>query len=134
MTPMKLTRRRFLIGAGALVLAGCGGPSANEPARLPLTKPFTDLRGQTVQIPREPQRVAALHDTNVTRIMLSLGVRPAGTVVRGGRLERVAGLYDVSGMEALGEWTEPNIEQIAQLQPDLIIGSGNNGTNLNFCQ
>jgi iron complex transport system substrate-binding protein len=141
-TSTHLSRRQFLLGVGGVVsgltLAGCvvqPVPQAAQPTSAPTTteeqtKPFTDLRGKTVQIPRNPQRVAALHDTNVTRIMLSLGLRPTGTVVRGGQLQRVASLYDVSGIEPLGEWTEPNLEQIAQLQPDLIIGYGYEGQPL----
>jgi len=130
------TRRRFLITAGGSILitaAGCAGgdgATMDSPPPSAATKPFTDLRGTTVQIPRQPERVVALHDTNVTRIMLSLGVRPIGSVVRDGKLERVSGLYDVSGIESIGEWTEPNLERIAQLQPDLIIGYGNNGQPL----
>lgn len=121
-----LTRRRFLIGAGALVLAGCGGPGGRAPAKAAM-KPFTDSVGRTVEIPADPQRVVALHDTNVLRIMLSLGVRPIGTAVRNGELARVSGLYDVSGIESIGDWTQPNIEQIALLQPDLIIGTSYDG-------
>lgn len=57
-----ITRRRFLIGAGALVLAGCGAPSVSTPtATVATTKTVTDMYG-TVEVPVEPQRVYCTYD------------------------------------------------------------------------
>jgi iron complex transport system substrate-binding protein len=91
------------------------------------TKSYTDAIGRTVTIPTAPKRIAALHDTNVTRLMLSLGVKPYASTVRQGALKRVDSLYDVSGIESLGEWTAPNIERVAAVKPDLIIGTSFGG-------
>jgi iron complex transport system substrate-binding protein len=118
-----ITRRDFLVGgAAALLLGGCGSGGGNEASGE--TKPFEHAMG-TTEVPVEPRRVASLHDTAVTYPLLDLGFEPAASV-GGIEGEIRAGENDVSKLEFLGQVTEPNVERIAALEPDLIVGLESN--------
>jgi iron complex transport system substrate-binding protein len=118
-----ITRRRFIIGAGALAvgaITGCGrAEQATAPAATPATRQVKHALG-TISVPANPQRVVALHDTAVTYPLLDVGFRvmaSAGTA-QGIR----AGKHDVSTIQFVGTIRDPDLETIAGLKPDLIIG------------
>jgi len=117
------TRREFLIGAAALLLlpAGCtdGGEGAGE-ADSAQTRTVRHAMGET-EIPVRPQRVAALHDTYIAYPLLDLGFEPIASAGVEGEIR--AGENDVSELEFLGSVIEPNVERIAALEPDLIVGT-----------
>ena len=119
-----ITRRRFLIGAGALglcVITGCGPEeAANAPtATTGATRTITHPRGIT-EIPANPQRVVLANDFLLGNA-LSLGVPVIGAAgdPRADGLRNVP--YDMSGVEMVGTANEPNFEQVLELKPDLII-------------
>jgi iron complex transport system substrate-binding protein len=116
------TRREFLIGAAALLLlpAGCtdGGEGAGEAASAQ-TRTVRHAMGET-EVPARPRRVAALHDTMVAYPMLDLGFEPIASAGVEGEIR--AGDNDTSELEFLGQVTGPNVERMAALQPDLIVG------------
>ena len=125
------TRRRFLIGAGGLIgAAALGACGTGEEAAVPTTmtggtRTFTHALGE-IEVPVEPRRIASLHDTIVTYLLFDLGFKP---IASAGVEEQIrVGDNDVSDLAFLGQVTDPNIEQIAVLAPDLIIGlESNNG-------
>lgn len=119
-------------GAGGSGAGGSGastGPStgASGGSGASGTRVFQDSLGNSVEIPTQPQRVVALHDYNSATIMLSLGVTPVGSVGRKGGLSVLEERYDVADVTFLGQFGEPDIEAIAGLQPDLIVGAVRSG-------
>jgi iron complex transport system substrate-binding protein len=110
--------------ATALTLSACGGGAelAAAPSDEPATRSVEHFRG-TTEVPADPQRVVVL-DLGELDSAVALGVKPVGAVtapVEDGLLSYLAD--DVEGIELVGEIGEPNLEQIAALEPDLILGS-----------
>jgi iron complex transport system substrate-binding protein len=113
-----VTRREFLFGAaGLLILPAACGDGGNEGSGR--TRTFEHAVGES-EVPVRPRRVASLHDTMVTYPLLDLGFEPAASAGIEGEIR--AGENYVSDLEFLGQVTEPNIERIAALEPDLISG------------
>ncbi|MGY1724285.1 ABC transporter substrate-binding protein [Blastococcus sp. SYSU DS0533] len=126
-----LSRATALAVAAALVLAACGGGdtepgdgaagvAAAEGTAFPRTVQH-DM-GAT-EIPAEPERVVVL-DTGELDSALSLGVTPVGAVttdVSGTFLSYLA--EDAERIEVVGTIAEPNLEEIAALEPDLILSN-----------
>ena len=133
-----ITRRRFLIGAGALglgVMTGCG---LEEEAAAPTTtdadsadvgfRDFVDVRGKAVRVPDVPQRIVATHDFNAGAQVLSLGGRLVGLASRGGEFSPSVNRYfDLDDVVDIGNNYQPNLERIVELQPDLIVHEGFDG-------
>ncbi|MCG8352301.1 MAG: ABC transporter substrate-binding protein, partial [Chloroflexales bacterium] len=131
----RLTRRRFIIGAsgllGAAALGACGagidesgdGAAAQEPTAEQRT--ITDDLGRSVEAPATPQRIVALHDIQVMRPLLDLGITPIASAAHPAAdgAFRFVEDYDVSRVESVGLIGEPNLETLVQLKPDLIIGT-----------
>jgi iron complex transport system substrate-binding protein len=109
-----------LLVTTALLIAACGAV-APAVAPAPATRAFTDSVGRSVQIPATPQRIVALNDSNGGVQVLSLGVKLVGLTTRNGE-SPLAKRYDLSGVEAVGDYNSPNLEKIAALKPDLIVG------------
>ena len=125
-----ITRRRFLIGAGAFglgVITGCGGQPTAENAPEPTEcevgfRLFTDAFDQTVCVPDVAERIVALHDFNAAAQLLSLGAPVVGMPNRGGEFaEGIARFFDLSDITDIGSGGEPNIETIVSLNPDLMV-------------
>lgn len=120
------------VGA-ALVLAGCGSGANEEPApegtgsgggAFPRT--VAHDMGET-EIPSEPRTIVALDQAYVDAAF-SLDTPIAGYTTFGGVTELPAylgGARQTLGAEAqpVGELSEPNLEAIAALQPDLIVSA-----------
>ena len=71
-------------------------------------------------VPHNPQRVITLYLYTLTN-SLALGIRPvASTYVPG---TSIAEYFEekVDGIESVGSWSEPNLEKILKLNPDLIL-------------
>ena len=78
-------------------------------------------------VPENPQRIVTTQDQNALLPLLELAIKPVGSAGQpledgGFRFRRVEG-FDTEGIEFVGSYGEPNLESIALLQPDLIIGS-----------
>lgn len=124
------TRREFLVGAGGLLLLGAAGCASGEGSEETTeeARTFRDGRGAEVRVPYSPKRVVAVHDTNAGLQTLSLGLMLDGMVTRGGRFNPdISEFYDLEGVEPVGEVYEPNLEAIAALEPDLIVGEAFEG-------
>jgi iron complex transport system substrate-binding protein len=121
------TRREFLAIVGALaVLAACGDDGGDvEDAG---TRTVPSSHGPIV-VPTSPTRVVAMHDQLVAYALASLGfdrlvavaardaTDPAVAIRQFGEVPAVFGR-----LEDIGTYEAPNIEAIARLAPDLIIG------------
>lgn len=123
-----LTRREFLSGllaAGALT--ACGGRTG--PAEPSSDSRTVDSSHGQITIPANPRRVVAMHDQLVAYAVASLGfdrivaiaVRdtsdPAVAVRQFGEVPKV-----FERLTDIGTYSEPNLEAIAGVKPDLILG------------
>lgn len=116
-----------VIAALALVASGCGvaesgGSGGGDAAGGGQTRTVKHALG-TTKVPQDPKRVVVL-DTGELDSVVSLGVDPVGTV----EVEPGTGIPDYLRDEAgnpkiVGSIAEPNMEAIAQLNPDLILSN-----------
>jgi iron complex transport system substrate-binding protein len=84
----------------------------------------------TTEIPSEPQRVVVL-DTGELDDVLSLGITPVGMATTDGQTDVFSYLQDkAEGIPTVGSINELNLEAIAALKPDLILGSTLRAENL----
>ena len=126
---MRLPRLTALLATAALTLTGCGGssdedsPAADSSAGFPRT--IEHAMG-TTEIPAKPKRVVAL-DASFVDATLILDTPVVGyTDYRSinGKLPDYLGddrtTYGAEA-QAVGTLAEPNLEKIAELNPDLII-------------
>lgn len=113
---------RLLIALTILYL-GCSPVIAQE------TRTFVDDAGRSVAVPAKPQRIAALHDIDISIPLIELGVMPAASHGRVGLdgkpyLRSSALLtgvdFDNSGIAYVGS-TDIDLEALAAIGPDLII-------------
>lgn len=119
--------RVLLAGLGAaasLALTACGSGSeaTSTAAQQPSTRSVTHFRG-TTEVPARPERVVVL-DLGELDSAIALGVTPVGAVkapVQEGLLSYLED--EAKDVELVGEIGEPNLEAIAALEPDLILGS-----------
>lgn len=121
------TRRQFLTAlAAAGFLTGCGAPRQAAPAPS-ATRSVTHEFG-TFDIPADPQRVVCLEGRRDLETCLALGISPIAVGSNAVyEADRVAPFIDFSldGVTILQQ-TEPNLEQIASLRPDLVITRDSN--------
>lgn len=91
-----------------------------EPGQFPRT--ITHAAGETV-IEAKPQRVVVLDGGELDDV-LTLGITPVGIALPEGADGQPSYLRDkLDGVADVGITSSPNIEAIAALQPDLILGS-----------
>lgn len=131
-----LTRRRFLIGtAGVLALgalAACGddddGP---EPTATVTARTISTPRGD-VQVPLNPQRIVCLQYAE--GVLLDVGVTPIGVLLIDESTllpEQITALESIQRVGS-GDAAEIDVEQVAKLQPDLILGAFRAGTEIPY--
>lgn len=123
--------------SAALVLSGCGQttPTASkegstsgaaQPAT-PATKPAESYTvkhamGET-KITGNPTRIVVLTNEG-TEVLLSLGIKPVGAVKSWSGTPFYDHIKkDLEGVTVVGDENQPNLEVIATLKPDLIIGN-----------
>ncbi|WP_020525536.1 ABC transporter substrate-binding protein [Catelliglobosispora koreensis] len=115
--------KRLLLAAvvAGLALAGCGTTKPTDTAAA--TVELKHAMG-TSKIPAQPKRVVVL-DTDKVDTALTLGVTPVGAA-RAGELTgwpTYFGAEATKDIKEVGTLQEPNLEAIAALKPDLILGS-----------
>jgi iron complex transport system substrate-binding protein len=120
-----VTRRTFISGAlASALLIACGGDDdkAEEPTPAATTRMIETING-SVEVPVAPQRIVCL-DYISTAAVLEAGMVPVG--IGQGTItslpqyaEQVKALPDV----AVKQFAEPNLELIASLNPQIILGS-----------
>lgn len=122
----------WLLILSVFALAGCGGaktteqqqPAAKEAPKQeqPKERVVKHFRGET-KVPANPQRIVVL-DTGELDSLVALGIKPVGavTVFQDGEFQ--AYLKDkLDGVKKVGTVTQPNLEAVAALKPDLILSS-----------
>lgn len=107
----------------ALTTAGCGG-SATGDAPAATARTITDARGQQVAVPSRATRVLPLSEPTLDAA-LALGITPIATTT--GRGQNAIPSYlkaRAKGIASVGSLGAPNLEQVAQVAPDLILLDG----------
>jgi iron complex transport system substrate-binding protein len=128
MSPAAVTSRRTfltLLGAAGLA-AGCGAPTATAPAA-PATRTVTHRFG-TFEVPTDPQRVVGIEGRRDLETALALGLRPVGigsNALYGGDTPAPWLDLPLDGVTVIQQ-TEPGLEQIAALRPDLVLTRDSN--------
>ena len=118
---IRLRGLALAVAALSIGLAGCSSDPAPD-GQTAGTTPITHAMGTTA-VPAHPQRVVVL-DTDKLDTALSLGIVPVGAARAGEASGWPAYLGDkVSAVQAVGVLTEPDLEAISALKPDLILGS-----------
>ncbi|WP_221583361.1 iron-siderophore ABC transporter substrate-binding protein [Microbacterium sp. G2-8] len=129
--PVLAPRRLRPLGAvaalatGALLLTACSAPSGDDSAAAQTeggTHAVDHARGETA-VPDDPQRVVVLEPVQLDT-SVALGAIPVGTAVLSEETGVPAYLGDeAADIEMVGTVTEPSVERIAALEPDLILGT-----------
>ena len=123
-------RGRFaaVVVAASFALTACGGTSDAAPSTEALgsdaafPRTVEHAMGET-DIPARPERVVVL-DTGELDSALSLGVVPVGAVTADVSADFLSYLAeDAAGVDRVGTISEPNLEAIAALEPDLILSN-----------
>ena len=125
---MKLTHifKKVLPVLGLVVMvAGCSGESSEQQASASqATRVVSHVMGNT-EVPENPQRIVVL-SVEATETLLALGIKPVGAV-RSETAEPSENWFahirdEMEGTPIVGLETQINLEAVASLQPDLIIG------------
>src|SRR5690606_21460514 len=122
-TTMKARHMRTVLGSGlallALTAAAACGSTVEADAEVE-TRTVTDATGTEVEVPVDPQRVVTLHYA-ATQPMLDLGLMPVGqgTFEEGIIPEDIEA--EVEAVPVVTDGIEPRLEEIAGLDPDLIL-------------
>ncbi|WLR49941.1 iron-siderophore ABC transporter substrate-binding protein [Bacillus tianshenii] len=111
-----------------LVLSACSGSSEESKDAAPkeekeaATRTVQHAMGET-EVPENPERVVILTNEG-TEALLSMDVKPVGAVQSWTGEPWYKHIEDkMTDVEVVGTESEPNIEKIASLKPDLIIGN-----------
>jgi len=124
MPSRRSSRRLALLAAAtgfALVLSGCAGGADAAPAESSAsTHEVTHARGTTA-VSTAPQRVVTLEPLELDTAV-SVGITPVGAAVAN-MVNGVPSYLGVEGVAPVGTVSEPDLEAIAALKPDLILGT-----------
>lgn len=107
------------------LLAACANPSASKQERQDMNKDMVTVKHAmgTTEVPKKPKRVVVLTNEG-TEALVALGLKPVGAANSYAGDPWYAHLKDkYKGIEPVGNESEINIERIAKLKPDLIIGN-----------
>ncbi|PZF90435.1 ABC transporter substrate-binding protein [Micromonospora deserti] len=120
--------RRLVAALAAAVALGVGLTACGESDPVAgtttgETREITHAMG-TTKVPAEPKRVVVL-DTDKIDTALSLGVTPVGAATASAARSwpTYFGEDKLAGIKEVGVLTEPDLEAINALKPDLILGS-----------
>ncbi|MGY2065333.1 ABC transporter substrate-binding protein [Blastococcus sp. SYSU DS0619] len=115
--------------AAALSVSACGDdleqvvPAESAPAADAAFPRTVEHAMGSTPIPERPERVVVL-DTGELDSALALGVTPVGAVTTDVSEQFLSYLADdAEGIDVVGTIAEPNLEEIAALEPDLILSN-----------
>jgi iron complex transport system substrate-binding protein len=119
--------RRLATGVAVVAMAGlaltaCGSGSGDSGASAGPTRTVKHAMGET-RVPEHPTRIVVL-DTDKLDTLYTLGIAPVGAALP----DETAGMPKYLGasfatIKSVGTLQEPDLEAIAALRPDLILGS-----------
>lgn len=124
------TVRSLVLAVSLLLLAACSATAAQDaggqasPASSEWS--YTNSYGHTVTLPEAPKVIVV--DSYSAASLWPYGIRPAGIFGHGLAKDAPPGGLgdaDLSTMKVVGTGSELDIEALAALQPDLVIGFGN---------
>lgn len=123
-------KRRLLSGlalpvVAALALTACGGGDGDAASGSDGRSGKLEVKHArgTANVPAAPKRVVTLEPVQLDT-SVALGVVPVGTAVLNEKAGVPAYLGEkAAGIKTVGTVQEPNIEKIAALKPDLILGT-----------
>ena len=125
--PSRARRRSSAILAASacalLLLSGCAAESPAEGDAAPETTGTHEVehaRG-TTDVPDDPQRVVTLEPLELDTAV-AVGIVPVGAAVAS-NVTGAPEYLDADGVEPVGTVPEPDLEAIAALKPDLILGT-----------
>jgi iron complex transport system substrate-binding protein len=106
-----------------LLLAGCSSaaPAAESKADASATTHEVKHARGTAEVPLDPQRVVTLEPLELDTAV-ALGITPVGAAVAS-NVSGVPSYLGVKNVESVGTVPEPDLEAIAALKPDLILGT-----------
>lgn len=116
----RLLTTLLVLGLALSLLSGCRPATPVQPekasAQYPMT--VTDHAGRSVTLDKKPERLVSLAPSN-TEILFALGLG-----------EKVLGVttycdypQEAKNKEKIGGFSDPNIEKIVALKPDLVFGT-----------
>lgn len=114
-------RLRSLLVVLTLGLAACSSDPVDGPEVGGDNHQIAHAMG-TTSVPKDPQRVVVL-DTDKIDTAVTLGAKLVGAAKTAEVEAFPAYLGDLSGVKPVGLLAEPDLEAIAALKPDLILGS-----------
>ncbi|GAB6936335.1 iron-siderophore ABC transporter substrate-binding protein [Calditerricola yamamurae] len=116
--------------AVSLLVTGCSTQQEAQPANTGASDSSSRNEGYVVKhamgetrIPKTPERIVVLTN-EATEALLALGIKPVGAVnswVGDPWYDHIA--EEMEGVQPLGKEDQPNLEAIAALKPDLILGT-----------
>lgn len=109
-----------------LMITGCARELPTEPQATPTGWSYTTTFGATISLASRPGVIIA--DAYSAASLWEYGIRPAGVFGYGlepGASPLSLGNADPNQMTVVGRGAELDLEAVAALQPDLIIGYGN---------
>ncbi|OLT02110.1 iron ABC transporter substrate-binding protein [Pseudonocardia sp. CNS-004] len=117
---MNLRRALPLAALIGLLAAGCSGPA--EETTVSEARTVSHAHG-TTEVPAEPERVVVLEPVQLDTTV-ALGAIPVGAAV----LSEAAGVPaylkpEADAVASVGTVQAPNLERIAALRPDLVLGT-----------
>ncbi|MDZ5254007.1 iron-siderophore ABC transporter substrate-binding protein [Clostridium sp. LIBA-8841] len=121
-----MKKKLLSIALSSLVVAslfiGCSNKTDKENTSSSTNTVSIEHAMGTTEIPKDPKKVVILTSEG-TEALLALGVKPVGAVtgVTGDWYDYTKN--ELEGVKQIGMEREPNIEAIAALKPDLIIGN-----------
>jgi len=115
--------------AVSILVTGCSTQQGAQPANTGASDSSSSegyvvkhAMGET-RIPKTPERIVVLTN-EATEALLTLGIKPVGAVnswVGDPWYDHIA--KEMEGVQPLGKEDQPNLEAIAALKPDLILGT-----------
>jgi iron complex transport system substrate-binding protein len=117
-------------GLLALALAGCTVAATPAPAAgsgSAETRSVTHARG-TAKVPESPARVVTLEPLELDTAV-AVGITPVGAAVAG-NVTKLPAYLGVTDVTPVGTVPEPDLEAIAALKPDLILGTESRHSDL----
>lgn len=101
--------------------ANTGGSKDNQQPASSQTRTL-DYLGKSYTVPAKVDRIVITGAVEAMEDALVLGVKPVGAMTVGGKFPDM--FKDITGeATAIGEKTQPNLETILKLKPDVILGS-----------
>jgi iron complex transport system substrate-binding protein len=122
-----VTRRGLMIGAFATALfVACGGDQDNNESPPAAMTRRVDSPLGPVDVPVRPERVVVFDRRGTLAYLLDLGITPVGAMsaptIYGSKFHPL--LPGVENIEPF-DWQAPDLEKVASMQPDLIVGYRN---------